>query len=109
MYLSRISSALIAAALLAGSSVAFGQSAAAKKPLAKMTCEDFIGLEDSFRPRAVYWAIAYDEGGKPESAGVTVEGIERIVPVVIDGCKKAPKESFWQKVKAEFKKLEKKL
>jgi hypothetical protein len=24
-------------------------------------------------------------------------------------CKKAPKESFWQKVKAEFKKLEQKL
>jgi hypothetical protein len=26
--------------------------------------------------------------------------------VVIEGCKKTPKESFWQKVKAEFKKIE---
>jgi hypothetical protein len=31
------------------------------------------------------------------------------IPVIIEGCKKAPKESFWQKVKAEVKKLEKKL
>jgi hypothetical protein len=30
-----------------------------------------------------------------------------MVPVLIDGCKKAPKESFWEKVKAEVKKLEK--
>ena len=109
MNLTRIASALAAAALLAGPTVALGQSAGAKKPLAKMTCEDFIGLEDSFKPKAVYWAIAYGEEGKPESAGVTVEGIERIVPVAIEGCKKAPKESFWQKVKADFKKLEKKL
>ena len=24
------------------------------------------------------------------------------IPVIIEGCKKAPKESFWQKVKARF-------
>jgi acid stress chaperone HdeA len=109
MYRKRIARALITVALLAGSINAFAQSAGNKKPLAKMTCEDFMGLEDSFRPKAVYWAIAYGEGGKPESAGISVEGIERIVPVVIQDCKKTPKESFWQKVKAEFKKVEQKL
>ena len=104
-----IAYALVMAALLAGSANAFGQSPANKKPLAKMTCEEFIGLEDSFRPKAVYWAVAYSDDGKPQSGSVNVEGVEKIVPVVVEACKQTPKHSFWQKVKAEFKKFEQKL
>jgi len=100
---------VVTATLVAGSTVAFAQSEGAKKPLGKMTCEDFLSFEESFKPKVVYWAVAYGQGGKPESAGVNVAGIEKMVPVLIDGCKKAPKESFWEKVKAEVKKLEKKL
>ena len=109
MYLQRIAISVVAATLVAGSTGALAQSTGAKKPLGKMTCEEFIGFEDSFKPKVVYWAVAYGQGGKPESAGVNVEGIEKMIPVLIDGCKKAPKESFWEKVKAEVKKLEKKL
>jgi len=109
MYLPRIVVGVVAAALVANSSVAFAQSDATKKPLGKMSCEDFIGIEDTFKPKVVYWAVAYGQGGKPESAGVNVAGIEKMIPVLIEGCKKAPKESFWEKVKAEVKKLEKKL
>ncbi len=83
--------------------------AAAKKPLAKMTCEDFVALDESFQPKAVYWAVAYGKGGKPEAEAVDVEGVESVVPVVIQECQKAPKESFWQKVEAEWKKFEAKL
>jgi len=110
MYLQRLAIVgVLTATLVTGSTVASAQSDATKKPLGKMTCEDFLGFEESFKPKVVYWAVAYGQGGKPESAGVNVAGIEKIVPVVIDGCKKAPKESFWEKVKAEVKKLEKKL
>jgi hypothetical protein len=83
--------------------------AVAKKPLAKMTCEDFVGLDETFQPKAVYWAVAYGKGGQPEAEVVDVEGVESVVPFVVEECKKAPKESFWQKVKAEFKKMEQKL
>jgi LysM repeat protein len=79
--------------------------AAAKKPLAKMTCEDFVGLEESFQPQAVYWAVAYGSNGQPEAEEVAVEGVETVIPFVVEECKKTPKESFWQKVKAEFAKL----
>jgi acid stress chaperone HdeA len=109
MYLQRLAIGVVAATLVAGSTVAFGQSAGTKKPLGKMTCEDFIGIEETFKPKVVYWAVAYGQGGKPESAGINVEGTEKMIPVLIEACKKAPKESFWQKVKAEVKKLEKKL
>ncbi|HJU62405.1 MAG TPA: HdeA/HdeB family chaperone [Candidatus Binatia bacterium] len=109
MYLQRVAVGVVAVGLLVGSSAALAQSDATKKPLGKMTCEDFIGFEESFKPKVVYWAVAYGQGGKPESAGVNVAGIEKMIPVLIEGCKKAPKESFWEKVKAEVKKLEKKL
>lgn len=79
--------------------------AAAKKPLAKMTCEDFIGLDETFQPKAVYWAVAYGSNGQPEAEALEVDGVEAVVPFVIEACKKTPTESFWQKVKAELKKL----
>ena len=109
MKLKRIATAVLVTTLFASSTVAFSQSASSKKALEKMTCEEFVGLEDSFKPHVVSWAVAYGADGKPESAGVNVEGIEQIVPVVIETCQKTPKESFWQKVKAEFTKLRQKL
>ena len=109
MNLKRIATAVVATTLFASSTAAFGQSSTSKKPIEKMTCEEFVGLEDSFKPNAVSWAIAYGANGKPESAGVSVEGIQQIVPVVIEACQKTPKESFWQKVKGEFTKLRQKL
>jgi acid stress chaperone HdeA len=109
MYLQKVAIGIVAAALIAGPTVALGQSAAEKKPLGKMTCEDFLGFEETFKPKVVYWAVAHSQSGKSESAGVHVAGIEKMIPVVVDACKKAPKESFWEKIKAEVKKLEKKM
>lgn len=83
--------------------------AAAKKPMAQMTCEDFLGLEEDFQPKAVYWAVAYGSKGQPEAEAMEVDGVETVTPFVIQECQKAPKESFWQKVKAEWANLAKKM
>ena len=99
----------VAAVLVAGSTLVFAQSGDVKKPLGKMSCADFLAFEDHFKPKVVYWAVARSQSGKPESAGVNVAGIEKIVPIIMEKCKKAPKESFWEKVKAEVKKLEKEM
>jgi len=109
MNIRRVAFAASLGALMLSSTVAVAQTGDAKKSLGKMTCEDFLALEDSFKPKVVYWAAAYGKGGKPEAAVLDVEGTEQVVPVIIEVCKKAPKESFWQKVKAEFKKVEKKM
>ena len=109
MKLKRIATAVLATTLFASSTVAFAQSSSGKKAVEKMTCEDFVALEDSFKPHTINWAVAYGEDGKPEIAGVNVEGIQQIIPVVIEACQKTPKESFWQKVKTEFTKLRQKL
>jgi len=109
MALPRVVIGVVTAALLAGTTFALAQSSGTKKPLGKMTCEDFLGIDDSIKPKMVYWAVAYGKGGKPQSAVIDVEATEKVIPVLIDECKKAPKESFWQKMKAEFKKLGKKI
>ena len=109
MALQRVVIGVVTAALLAGTTLAVAQSSGTKKPLGTMTCEDFLGIEDSIKPKMVYWAVAYGKGGKPQSAILDVEATEKVIPVLIDECKQAPKASFWQKMKAEFKKLEKKI
>ena len=45
MYLQRLVIGVVSATLVAGSTVASAQSDAAKKPLGKMTCEDFLVLD----------------------------------------------------------------
>jgi len=52
--------------------------AAAKKPISKMTCEDFVSLDESFQPKAVYWAVAYGSQGQPEAEAIEVDGIEKV-------------------------------
>ena len=98
---------VVAASLLGGTTFTLAESA--NKPLGKITCEDFLALDESVKPKAVYFAVAYAKGGKPEAAVLDVEGTEKITPLIIEECKAAPKESFWKKVKAEVKKLAKKL
>ena len=100
---------VLTATLAVAAELVYGQSSGAQKPLGKMTCEDYVALDESFKPKMVYWAVAYGQGGKPESAGINIEGTEKMIVALGEACKKAPKESFWEKVKAEVKKLEKKL
>lgn len=88
-----------AAALLATSTVALAQTSP-KKPLGKLTCEEFLAFEDTFKPKVVYWAAAYGKGGKPEAAMLDVEGTEKSIPVIIEKCKAAPKDSFLKTVKS---------
>ncbi|MBK8636758.1 MAG: hypothetical protein IPN92_00215 [Chromatiaceae bacterium] len=65
---------------------AASQHPSSHKLNAKMTCEEFLGLEVSFQPEAVSWAVAYGENGEPEVEVVDVEGVETVVPFVVEGC-----------------------
>jgi hypothetical protein len=101
--------AIVVSAVLAGSALADKPTKADKpttgtKP-AKMTCEEFLALDDIARPKLVYWAEGVSRKGKPEDAVFDVETTDRLVPVLVEVCTKAPHESFWTKAKAEFKKV----
>jgi acid stress chaperone HdeA len=36
---------------------------------------------------------------------IDIEGSEKVPPLIIDECTKAPPASFWQKMKAEWNKV----
>jgi len=76
------------------------------KPVTKWTCADYLGVEDSFKPKAVYWATAHAKGGKPENATLSIEGTEKVIPFIAEDCQKAPQDLFWQKLKAAWKKVD---
>lgn len=73
--------------------------------LGKMTCQEFLAIEDVSKPKLVYWAEGYSRKGKPEDAVFDMDTTDRLVPVIVESCQKEPKASFWKKVKAEFKKV----
>ncbi len=77
-----------------------------KKPTSKWTCEDFLAVDDQFQPKVIYWSSAQSKKGKPLATDVDIEGTEKVIPIIIDDCKKAPQESFWSKLKGAWKKVE---
>ncbi len=93
--------ALIGAAFVAQSALAEDS----KKPVSGWTCDEFLAVEGDFQPKVVYWATAKSKTGKPGSI-VDIEGTEKVVPMVIDDCKKTPKESFMTKLKNAWKSIE---
>jgi acid stress chaperone HdeA len=66
---------------------------------AKMTCQEFVDLDESVRPEAVYWAEGYNKATKVRTDDVGEVDLERDVVVVYEECKQAPKESLWSKIK----------
>lgn len=68
-----------------------------------VTCHDFGQLDESFRPQAIVYAANYGPKGKPHPT-VTIDGIEKIVPVVVDQCKAQPGNHFLAAVQTALKK-----
>lgn len=73
----------------------------AKKPLSKVSCEEFTGLDETIKPKVVAWGAAYARGyKKPGMVFIDVDEAEKVTPFVIDECQKTPKASLWDKIKA---------
>lgn len=97
--------ALAAAVLLTQAALALAQSSPARKPGRQMTCGDFLLVDDPVKPEMVYWAATRDPRGSLLNAVIDVDATDRIVPRLIERCREAPNEPFWQTVKAETGKL----
>lgn len=82
-------------------------AAETKKPIKSWTCEDFIALDESYKPTAVGIGALLNQKGTVEDAVLDVDGIEKITPIVIDACKKDAQSSFLSKLKASFEKFKK--
>ena len=106
-----------AAVMLASSAVVFAADApeaetskaetpkaeSVKKPLGKLTCEDFIGIDEVIKPQYVIAAVAHTKGGKAKKVVIEIIDTDTLVPFLVEECQKAPKESFWTKLKNKLK------
>lgn len=78
----------------------------AKKSVDTISCEDFNGVDESFKPTVIAWAAGFKQGEKtPDKVAVDIAGIEKVTPFIIEACQKEPKASFWQKAEDEMKKI----
>ncbi len=66
---------------------------------AKMTCEEFVALDEVVKPKVVYWAEGFNRKGEAEDAIIDIETTDKLVPILDEECQAAPKETFWEKVK----------
>ncbi len=75
----------------------------AKKPLAKVTCEDFLAFDEVIQPKYVIAAEPYAKNGKAKSVVIDVLATETLIPVLIEECTKTPKKSFLAQLKSKLK------
>ncbi len=73
----------------------------APKPI-KMSCKEFVALDDAVKPKVVYWAEGFSKKGKPVDSIVDVDETDNLVPVLVTECKETPKLTFWQRIKKHF-------
>ncbi|NMM03010.1 hypothetical protein HHL24_34500 [Paraburkholderia sp. RP-4-7] len=79
------------------SQIAFAQPPMKVQP-GKMKCEDFVALDDNYKPALVYWAAGVDQLGVKETDELVVDNANP-VGLVVDECKKTPKVPFMGKIK----------
>ena len=91
--------ATLAKAVQQHASTAPKPAAAAQAP-GKMTCKQFVEVDEVVKPKLVYWSAGFDVGvdGGVTDSGVDVEETDKLVPVLVTECRESPKLTFWQKL-----------
>ena len=89
----------LSSAAFAASPAAAASDAAAKRNPAKMTCKEFVALDDVQKPKVVYWVEGYSKKGKPVDSVVDFDETDKLIPVLVTECKETPKLTLWQKFK----------
>src|SRR3989442_6481620 len=64
----------------------------------KMTCQEFVDLDQTVRPEAVYWAEGYDKAKKAKADELGEVDLERDVAVIYEECEQARRQSLGAKV-----------
>ena len=88
---------------------------ASKKPVTNWTCEDFLSIDDVFKPKVVYAATPHVKRRKHADL-IDIDETEKVIPVVTTECQKVRQnallrelEAAWDKVEAGAKVMEKKM
>lgn len=94
--------ALVAAIVAITGTVAL--AAEFQKPVTQWTCAEFLSIDDEFRATVVHSAMDYAKSAQTPVADI--KGIEKVTPRIIHECTRAPRATFWTRLKDEWKKIE---
>lgn len=90
---------LIATLIMTASSAVLAAKAP-NKPVDKWTCGEFLELDETYQPNAVFFAEGFTKAGKPVDAVMDVDGTLKVTPKVIEACTQNTQGSFVDTLKA---------
>jgi acid stress chaperone HdeA len=70
---------------------------------AKMTCADFVAVDEVYRPALVYWVAGVDKLGVSETDTMVVDTAHPVGEMVAQECRKDPHAPFMKKVRSMIK------
>jgi len=74
-------------ALVLGAGMPLAHAApAAAQPIVKTTCQDYLMLDETMKPRFIYYAVGHGAKGNPDAI-LDIEGTETIKPELDQYCK----------------------
>jgi len=100
----RILRLLLVAALAGGVASCAARSGPCPKKIdpTRLTCDEFVSLDESVRPRAVAWLAGYDRANRVTDEAVGEIDVDRQTDVVVVACQESPKVTLWDKIRAHF-------
>ena len=99
----------ILAAVVSAQGLAYAQTPnePPKKPIAQTSCKDYLGMDETVKPKFIFYTVGYSKRGKPTSATFDVVDVDKIKPVIDEYCQVHLTASAYQKVMDESKASEK--
>lgn len=97
------------AALAATQGVAHAQTTteSPKKAVTQTSCKDYIEMDETIKPKFIYFTMGYSKHGKPTVMPLDVVGVDKLKPVLDEYCRVNLTASAYQKMMKESKASEK--
>ncbi|MDR5781341.1 HdeA/HdeB family chaperone [Caballeronia sp. LZ065] len=95
----------LAAALCALTVGVSGMAHAAEQKItpARMTCADFVQVDEAYKPALVYWVAGVDKLGVSGTETTVVDTMQPVAATVAQECQKDPQTKFMTKVRSMIK------
>lgn len=71
---------------LATAQFALAATPGAGKPIVQTTCQDFLAMDETIKPKFIYYAVGHGSKGQPEAV-LDVAGTDTIQPELEKYCK----------------------
>jgi acid stress chaperone HdeA len=89
--------------VLAVGTVGVARAAEQKITPAKMTCADFVQVDEAYKPALVYWVAGVDKLGVTGTETTLVETMQPVSAAVTEACQEDPQSRFMTKVRSMIK------